>query len=640
MDTFAVMGNQAVADTFKSVGVPLLLDTADEQTVAQEISQRQDDSIIVVLTTPVSAKSKKFANILVTRGFRVVFTQSPDDDPIDIEFARTINEGSTVNDLLRLAGQNPLPDGDVVLDSGPLDDVPELVEPQAPVLSEPARPAEPLRPEPLRPEPVQPTPVQPTPVQPTVPVVQPTVPILDIPDLAEEDSEPEPELADDIPTPIAPPPIVRPRPTIVYVDDDQDAVEPELPPVNTEPVRPASVDTEPINTEPISPEVISKPARPEPAPPPQLVSPVVSPPPPPPPALKPLEEDYWAPPFLAPPEPQEDFWVPPVAHDQEDTAKISRHIAEQVVNNNAGIVDARTIAPVLGVEEDDRPKAKVIVVFSGKGGTGKTSTSILLAKIAASAQPDSRVVLVDGNRGQGDVRQFLWRDVPRDVPSISDYALGVSMAKCLIDPREVQMDDVRFWTLLAPLVDETITIQPYHYARAIEELRYVCDLIVVDTQSAEVNDTALILTEAMLPLLRETGDGFGLCLFDASKSSKPNGVAVCQSYVNQGVEPSSLYALFNRLPLEISEPDTARSLSGLCTLIGTVPDMQHVIDSAAIARNLPADSKYASVLMKFLCDVTGDPIYNELSSTVTALPDRSKSLVERVSELASFIRRK
>jgi hypothetical protein len=620
MDTFAVMGNQAVADTFKSVGVPLLLDTADEQTVAQEIGQRQDDSIIVVLTTPVSAKSKKFADILITRGFRVVFTQSPDDDPIDIEFARTIDEDSTVNDLLRLAGQTPLPDGNVILDYGPLDDEPEPVQPQAPTLSEPARPTEPPRPEPVQPESVQPT----------VPVVQPTVPVLDMPDFADEDSEPEPELVDDIPTPIAPPPIVRPRPTIVYVDDDQDAVEPDLPPINTEPVRPESINTEPINTEPV---------RLEPAPPPQLVSPVV-PPPPPPPALKPPEEDYWTPPFLAPPEPQEDFWVPPSAPDQEDTAAISRHIAEQVVNSNAGIVDARTIAPVLGVESDDRPKAKVVVVFSGKGGTGKTSTSILLAKIAASAQPDSRVVLVDGNRGQGDVRQFLWRDVPRDVPSISDYALGTPMAKCLIDPREVQMDDVRFWTLLAPLVDETITIQPYHYARAIEELRYVCDLIVVDTQSAEVNDTALILTEAMLPLLRETGDGFGLCLFDASKSSKPNGVAVCQSYVNQGVEPSSLYALFNRLPLEISEPDTARSLSGLCTLIGTVPDMQHVIDSAAIARNLPADSKYASVLMKFLCDVTGDPIYNELSSTVTSLPDRSKSLVERVSELASFIRRK
>ena len=60
-------------------------------------------------------------------------------------------------------------------------------------------------------------------------------------------------------------------------------------------------------------------------------------------------------------------------------------------------------APGPGHRVTDR-RADVVFVFSGKGGVGKTSVALGLAQRAGTRL---RVVLVDANRGQGDIRTYL-----------------------------------------------------------------------------------------------------------------------------------------------------------------------------------------------------------------------------------------
>lgn len=68
-----------------------------------------------------------------------------------------------------------------------------------------------------------------------------------------------------------------------------------------------------------------------------------------------------------------------------------------------------------------RSLAPVITVFSGKGGVGKSSSSIQIATTAAAA--GKRVILVDGNRGQGDISKYLAlsRQMEYDTPTIADF---------------------------------------------------------------------------------------------------------------------------------------------------------------------------------------------------------------------------
>ena len=68
--------------------------------------------------------------------------------------------------------------------------------------------------------------------------------------------------------------------------------------------------------------------------------------------------------------------------------------------------------PRPGHRVNDR-RADVLFVFSGKGGVGKTSVALGLAERAGQ---HLRVVLVDANRGQGDIRTYLrlGRSTPAD----------------------------------------------------------------------------------------------------------------------------------------------------------------------------------------------------------------------------------
>jgi len=335
---------------------------------------------------------------------------------------------------------------------------------------------------------------------------------------------------------------------------------------------------------------------------------------------------------------------PPITKtpEQVEDARFAKHIVDTLVERNTGMIDAQTIAPIFGLEEERTQKlAKVIVTFSGKGGSGKTSTSMLVAKIAASANPDARVVLVDGNVGQGDIRSYLFSGHwPKDTPSISDYAIGARMSDCILPPSKIPMDDIGFYTLLAPEIDEDMGhIDASVYRKAIEELRPVSDLIVIDTQTAEVSGRSSLVNQAMIPIIRSEG-GYGLCLFDSTQESVHNGTTLLQSYVNSGVDPSHLFAIFNRLVISPSTEALVRLLGGLATLAGAVQDMSSSINSAAIVRSLPADSTYSQTILKVLSAVTGDSIYESAMQQLSFSDTSDEPVAGWMSQLAQKLRRK
>ena len=72
-----------------------------------------------------------------------------------------------------------------------------------------------------------------------------------------------------------------------------------------------------------------------------------------------------------------------------------------------GSVVADSVFTTSGVPPARERRAVVIVVFAGKGGVGKSTTALSLAERAALQIPNYRTVVVDANRGQGDLRTFL-----------------------------------------------------------------------------------------------------------------------------------------------------------------------------------------------------------------------------------------
>lgn len=119
----------------------------------------------------------------------------------------------------------------------------------------------------------------------------------------------------------------------------------------------------------------------------------------------------------------------------------------------AGPVGGNRVTRTLGL-------APVVIVFAAKGGVGKTSFSLTLAERAVGVGALSRVVVVDGNRGQGDVRKYL-RLSSANLPTMYDAALSGNPKQAIIGPRYLQqhrdprLPDLGFGVVMAPRNGQT-----------------------------------------------------------------------------------------------------------------------------------------------------------------------------------------
>src|SRR5699024_879235 len=135
--------------------------------------------------------------------------------------------------------------------------------------------------------------------------------------------------------------------------------------------------------------------------------------------------------------------------------------------------------------------------MSAKGGVGKSTVSLNLAQHAAAMGPDNyRVVLVDANRGQGDLRTHL-RLHTFTTRTIYATAQSGNPAAALLTPADITSyraargGEADFSFVPAPpssLADPDVVTAGV-YSEVIDYARSVADLVIVDTQIAEEHDT-------------------------------------------------------------------------------------------------------------------------------------------------------
>ena len=170
-------------------------------------------------------------------------------------------------------------------------------------------------------------------------------------------------------------------------------------------------------------------------------------------------------------------------------------------------------APAAGA--DDRSAGELVVVYSGKGGVGK-STVAVNAAAALARESGEEVALVDLDLQYGDAAVLLGveptgtiSDVAQSYPNIDGPFLGAVMPEAA---------GVR--VLAAPLSPEMADlVTPEHVRGILTMLRQVFDWVVVD-MSQHLNDVALeaieladrifLVTDLNLPAIKDAKLAFRL----------------------------------------------------------------------------------------------------------------------------------
>lgn len=170
-------------------------------------------------------------------------------------------------------------------------------------------------------------------------------------------------------------------------------------------------------------------------------------------------------------------------------------------------------------------RGEVIVVGAGKGGVGKSTTSIMLAQ--AAAESGIRTILIDANRGQADLRKYL-RLMNADLPTAYAAYEQKDPAAAVIKPeefakirQEARLDDLDFGLVLGPPSDlaDPKYVSARIYSDIIEHARSIADLVVIDTQILEAARTDL-WEKTFVPLLQ--GDVWFVAITDESSAGVSN----------------------------------------------------------------------------------------------------------------------
>ncbi len=181
-----------------------------------------------------------------------------------------------------------------------------------------------------------------------------------------------------------------------------------------------------------------------------------------------------------------EFLVKPFSSD-ELTASIRQVHAREREKIGRMVLPAPSGVPAAASTE--REPGQIVAVYSPKGGVGRTTLAVNLA-VAAAADPDRRVVLVDGSFQFGDVGVLLNlnpknKSIADLVPELENGGEPESLDTFVI----THSSGVR--VLLAPPSPEMAElITTAGVKRVLEALRAANDLVVVDC-SSWFNDTTL-----------------------------------------------------------------------------------------------------------------------------------------------------
>jgi len=193
-------------------------------------------------------------------------------------------------------------------------------------------------------------------------------------------------------------------------------------------------------------------------------------------------------------------------------------------------------------------RAQTILSFAGKGGVGKTTAALMLAQHAAAHGPDGfRVTLIDGNRGQGDIRTYLgiYRAplaTVYDVVLTGEPGTALVTPAAIADHRRPDVEHIDFALAAAPPGDAAREVPASAYAAVIEHARSVSDLVVIDTQIMEEADNPM-WDGIFIPLLM-TG-AWGMAVTGPSSPSLTNMIERVRTLRARGVPADSLLWFLN-----------------------------------------------------------------------------------------------
>lgn len=324
------------------------------------------------------------------------------------------------------------------------------------------------------------------------------------------------------------------------------------------------------------------------------------------------------------PEPVAPAWQPELARQYETTppyepAPQTAPVTISTADNDEDEDDifAAPVTPSgnLHVQRasDGTAGGEVIFVFAGKGGVGKSTTTLMLATTAAEA--GKRVIVIDANPGQADV-QINMRLRAGAVPTIWDAVRSRDPATAIVTPgiynaHRPRLAPLGFAVVLGPPAEHA---SPEHvsaeaYAAVLDYARTQADLVIVDTQTDEAHKTALF-ERFVIPTM--VSGAWTVAIVNDSRAGVDNLLSRLGELARRGVTNArtlvlaSMYETFD----ERTQQGITRKYGQFGTFVGSAG-----LDSAVRAQMnvgvlLHNSPSIAPAINAILSRVTGDSVFD------------------------------
>ncbi|MEW6287229.1 MAG: response regulator [Chloroflexota bacterium] len=206
-----------------------------------------------------------------------------------------------------------------------------------------------------------------------------------------------------------------------------------------------------------------------------------------------------------------DFLTKPPMGDELISAIRRAGEMAQAEKAKAARVQAMPIAGVPGVPVAyGGPRGKIVVVYSPKGGTGRTTVAVNLA--LALHSDDTRVVLVDGNLQFGDVAMFVNEHGKNTVIDLAPRADELDAE--IVEEVMVKHSASGLHILAAPTRPEYAEkVSSAQFSKMLEYLTHLYAYVVVDTATAlndltlatiDVSDLIVLITTQDIPSIKNS----------------------------------------------------------------------------------------------------------------------------------------
>lgn len=289
--------------------------------------------------------------------------------------------------------------------------------------------------------------------------------------------------------------------------------------------------------------------------------------------------------------------------------------------------------------------ADVVFVTSGKGGTGKSCVAMQLAHYASETSRDAganfRVTVIDGNRGQGDLRGYLWIPDDATLPSAYDAVVKENPAAALIEPKfygsyrkRFRLEVPDFSIILTPPPRyATSRKTPGHtYLELITHAREVSDLVIVDTQLLEAEKSDL-WRQAFLPTLLGPG-AWLVCTANESAPAINNLDLRLSELVSEHSLPKSRVLLLATMFEQFQAEDEARfaaKLGRYGQVVGATgydPEVREAFNTGRVESRFPSTEPALRIILN---QVTGrhdlfDPIPEPVRPSLVSFLRRKKQV--------------